>query len=183
MNLQFKNNTQKLTLVAICVALVVVLSQIMIPMPSGIPVTLQTFGVALVATLLGAKLAPLCLGVYVALGAVGVPVFAGFGGGLASIIGPTGGFIWGFIAMAFLCGLGSMQKNKILTILLSMAGLLVCHIFGALQYGLLNDMNFLASMLLVSIPYLLKDIISVVLAIALAQGLVFALKKAKVFAV
>ena len=76
-------------------AVIAVLSQIAIPLPSGVPVTLQTFAVALAGYTLGMKLGGLSAIVYVLIGAVGVPVFSGFKGGLGSLTGPTGGFIWG----------------------------------------------------------------------------------------
>ena len=95
-------NRQKITTIVLCAlfaAITAVLSQIAIPMPSGVPVTLQTFAIALCGFYLCTARATVSTVVYVLLGAVGVPVFSGFKGGIASIVGPTGGFIIGFIAM------------------------------------------------------------------------------------
>lgn len=93
-------------------AVLAVMSQIAIPMPSGVPMTLQTFAVALAGAVLGWKLGALSALVYLLLGAAGVPVFSGMSGGLGVLLGKTGGFIFGFIFMALLCGLGAAQKNK-----------------------------------------------------------------------
>lgn len=154
--------------IAMFAAITAVLSQIAIPMPSGVPITLQTLAVALCGYMCGSKKGAAALAVYVLLGAVGVPVFSNFKGGLSSLAGPTGGFIWGFIIMAFLCGLGIETKKKWLAALLGVAGLLVCHICGTAQFALIKDGGFFSSAVLVSVPYLLKDIISVAAALAAA---------------
>ena len=90
----------------ITAAVMAVLSQISIPLPTGVPVTLQTFAVALCGYVLGVGMGGSALAVYLALGAVGLPVFAGFSGGVGSFLGVTGGFLWGFFLMSLLCGLG-----------------------------------------------------------------------------
>lgn len=164
-------------------AVIAVLSQIAIPLPSGVPVTLQTFAVALAGYTLGMKLGGLSALVYVLIGAVGVPVFSGFKGGFGSLTGPTGGFIWGFIIMALLCGLGTDTGRKIPAIALGIAGLLICHLCGAAQFTVIKDGGFLSSVMLVCVPYLLKDLISVGLAFGLAlilRSRVNITKKAKV---
>lgn len=149
-------------------AVIAVLAQVAIPLPSGVPITLQTFAVALAGYTLGMKLGTISAAVYVLIGAVGVPVFANFKGGLGSITGPAGGFIWGFIFMAFFCGLGMDKTKKIPAILLGVAGLLICHLCGAVQFTLIKQGGFWQSVLLVCVPYLIKDVISVVLAFGLA---------------
>lgn len=165
-----KIKTIDLVMIGVFAAIIGVLSQIAIPMPTGVPVTLQTFAVALCGYFLGAKKGMAAVFVYIMLGAVGAPVFTGFKGGFACIGGLTGGFIYGFLAMVLLCGLPI--KNKHLKIALGMAGVTALHFFGVLQYSLLTENGFIQSFLLVSAPYLIKDFISVVLGYlgALAVG-------------
>ena len=172
--------TKNMIMTGMFAAVLAVLSQISIPMPSGVPVTLQTFAVALTGFVLGWRLGGMATVIYVLLGAIGVPVFSGFSGGLGVIFGKTGGFIYGFIIMAALCGLGAGKKNKLLTAVLSLAGLFVCHFFGALQFSLLMSMSIRESALLVSVPYLIKDVISVVLAYAVGEVLKRSLRAANV---
>ncbi len=174
-----KNSVQKLVVVGVFAALLAVFSQIAIPMPSGVPITLQTFAVALCGFVLGEKLGTIAVGVYLALGAVGLPVFAEFSGGLGAFLSFTGGFLWGFLLMVLLCGLGARLANRIAAIALGVAGLLLCHVCGAAQYALLSSVPFFESFLLVSAPYLVKDGISVILAYLAAEAVVFSLKKAK----
>lgn len=165
-----KIKTVDLVMIGVFAALIGVLSQIAIPMPTGVPVTLQTFAVALCGYFLGAKRGAAAVIVYILLGAVGAPVFTGFKGGFACIGGLTGGFIYGFLAMVLLCGLP--LKNKPFRIALGIAGVIVLHFFGVLQYSLITENGFIQSFLLVSAPYLIKDFVSVVLGYigALAVG-------------
>lgn len=159
-----KAATRDIVCVGMFAAVLAVLSQISIPMPSGVPVTLQTFAVALTGVVLAWKLGLASTLVYILLGAIGVPVFAGFSGGIQVLVNYTGGFIWGFLAMTLLCGIGICMKNKILGILLGMVGLSVCHLFGTIQFMIVMHMGIGESFLLASAPYILKDVISVFLA-------------------
>ena len=100
---------------------------------------------------------------------MGIPVFTGFKGGIACIASFTGGFIYGFLPFAFLSGLP--VKNRVVRVLLGIAGLFVLHFFGTLHYALLTSNGFIQAFLLVSAPYLIKDIISVVLAYFAAMAI------------
>ncbi len=159
-------------------AVLAVLSQISIPLPSGVPVTLQTFAVALSSYTLGWKRGTISVAVYLALGAVGIPVFANFTGGIAKLAGITGGYLWGFLPMALLCGLAMLiwqkkhsVKNGVLCVLLSIAGLAACHVPGVVQFALISGATPLTAFLTASLPYLLKDGISMVLAFSLALAI------------
>lgn len=160
-------------------ALLAVLSQISIPLPTGIPVTLQTFAVALCGFALGPGLGAAAVGVYLALGAVGVPVFAGFSGGIGSFVGMTGGYLWAFLPMAFLCGLGARQKNRALALTVGFLGLVVCHLCGSFQFALVSAVSPWNAFLLASAPYLLKDAASLVVAYLAAAAILRSLEKAR----
>lgn len=172
-----KNKIISLVVIGVFAAVLAALSQIAIPMPSGVPITLQTYAVAFCGYVLGAKRGTVATLVYVALGAVGIPVFAGFVGGFGALIGMTGGFIWGFIPMTALCGVGTKSSNRIFAVLLGVAGLLVCHLFGVVQFMLVSNTDFIKSVLLVSVPYLIKDVLSVAAAYAVSVMVMFGLKK------
>lgn len=159
-----KMATKEVVCIGMFAAVLAILSQISIPMPSGVPVTLQTFAVALTGVVLAWKFGTISTLIYILLGAVGVPVFSGLSGGMQVLVNYTGGFIWGFIVMTLLCGIGIRMKNKILGMALGFVGLAVCHLFGVLQFMAVMDMGFVQSFLLASAPYLIKDVISVVLA-------------------
>lgn len=173
-------STKTLVMTAMFTAVLAVLSQISIPMPSGVPVTLQTFAVALCACILGWKFGTASVLLYLLLGAVGVPVFANFHGGFSAIIGSTGGFLIGFIPMALLTGLFNPKKNIVGTVLCSALGLAVCHLLGIFQFMNLMGMGFAEAALLVSVPYLVKDIVSVVLAFVVGAAVKKALNAANI---
>ena len=89
-----KFTTREMVLVGMFAAVLAVISQISLPMPTGVPITIQVFGVALVGAVLGSRLGTTATLVYVLLGAIGLPIFANFSGGISSIVGVTGGYIW-----------------------------------------------------------------------------------------
>ena len=157
-------------------AIIAVLTLVTIPMPSGVPITLQTFAVALCGYSLGCAKGTAATFVYVALGAVGLPVFSGMKGGFSVLVGPTGGYIYGFVGMAALCGLGAYlffrltkREGAVMkalgtaaAVVCGLAGLAVCHVCGTIQFAALTGRTFGEAAMLASVPYLAKDIISVV---------------------
>ena len=159
-------------------AVLSVLSILQIPMPSGVPITLQTFAVALCGFVLGPALGSLAAVIYLLLGAVGVPVYSGMTGGPGILFGMTGGFIWGFVPMAALCGLGMRKGIKWHTFVLGLAGLACCHVLGFLWFAHVMGMGIGESFLLVSVPYLVKDVLSIVGAALIASVLRRALRSA-----
>ena len=164
-----KHQTKFLAFTALFSAIIAILAQISIPLPGGIPITLQTFAIALCGYYLGWKQGLIAVGVYLALGACGVPVFASFGGGLAKFTGMTGGYLWGFLPLVFCCGI--LKKRRWLAFLSGLLGLLLCHLCGIIQFSLVSGNGFWASFLVASAPYLIKDILSVFLAQLLALRL------------
>ena len=165
-----KTSLLKIAQTAMMTAIIAVLSQISIPI-SDVPLTLQTFGVALAAYLLGPWYGMASILVYLALGAVGAPVFAGFKGSVASLVGPTGGFLFGFLLMVLLCGLAVGRRKKLIAILLSLAGLALLHILGMLWFAHVLKASLWTAFLTATAPYLLKDILSVLGAWFLAEKL------------
>ena len=104
--------------------------------PAAIPFTMQTFAVFAVGGTLGARRGALALGLYIMLGALGLPVFAGFNGGVGALFGATGGYILGFLPAAAVTGFGAERLGRVLpALLLSMgAGLLCCYALGTAWY-------------------------------------------------
>lgn len=155
-----QNSTRNIILTGMFAAVLAALSQLQIPMPSGVPVTLQTFAAALGGFMLGARGGAMTVLVYVLAGAVGLPVFSGFQGGMGVILGPAGGFLWGFFALAALCGYGFERKSLVRTVF-AVIGLAVCHLIGIAQFMAVMKTGFIEAALLASVPYLIKDTLSV----------------------
>lgn len=164
-------STRNIVLTGMFAAVIAVMSQLSIPMPSGVPITIQMFAIALCGIVLGWRLGSTAVLVYVLIGALGAPVFANFGAGLGTVFGKTGGFIIGYPFMALLCGFTEKVKPYWQKLLFCIAGLLICHLCGTLQYMLLTGLSFSAAALLMSLPYLLKDGLLVAAAIAVGKVL------------
>ena len=127
--------TRDLVVCSLFAAMTAVLSQISIPLPNGIPLTLQLLAVFLCGVILGAKKGFISTLVYVALGAIGLPVFAGFTGGFQYIVGYSGGFIISFPIVAFIIGFVSEKTDNMVLILLStILGLIVSYTIGTLVF-------------------------------------------------
>ncbi len=163
--MESKNNKTKTVTIVTCAlfaAIIAISAQISLPLPTNVPITLQTFGVALCAAVGGSMIGTISTSVYVLLGAVGLPVFSMMRGGFAMLVGPTGGFLLGFIPFAFFCGISS--KNFAFKMGFSIIGLIVCYLCGALQYCLIAQIGFIESITVVVLPFMLKDILSTVAA-------------------
>ena len=158
-----KNSAFKISLTALSACIICICAWVSIPI-AGVPMTLQTFGVAFCGYLLGARGGTVAAALYLALGAVGLPVFAGFGGSLAFLFGPTGGFLVGFLPLALLVGIASRKKIFAVEVAFSLLGLLLCHLFGIFWFAYVSAVSPWQAFLFTSLPYLVKDALSLVLA-------------------
>ncbi len=160
-----RKRIKSIAFIAVFTAMICVVSQIAIPMPSAVPITLQILMVALAGYVLGIGRSLICVLLYVSIGALGLPVFSGFNGGIYVLVGPTGGFIWGFFAIALMC---SAFANTKIAIPAGILSVLVCHFLGVLQYMLVSRVTLWASALSISLPYIIKDIVLVILSYFIA---------------
>ena len=155
---------QDLCYIALFVALIAVLSQISIPLPGGVPLTLQTFVIPLAGILIGAKRGTIAAVVYVLLGAVGAPVFANFSGGFGVILGPTGGFLLSFPLMAAAAGLGAKQGGQAALLFGLILGALLNYAVGTLWFVLMTGNTVEAALVACVLPFIPTAIIKVILA-------------------
>lgn len=168
--------TKELVLGGMFAALLAAISQISLPMPTGMPITIQVFGVALIGVVLGWRLGLLSAITYILIGAVGLPVFANFRGGFGTMAGLTGGYIWSWPIMAALSGIrprtGSTRLNTLIVIGTSLLGLAVAETIGCLQWAALSgDMTVEAVFAYAMVAFIPKDIILTVIAVVVGQPL------------
>jgi len=179
-------------LIGLFAALIAVCAQIQIP--AAVPFTLQTFAIFLAVGLLGGKRGTVSVVIYILLGMVGLPVFAGFKGGIAALLGTTGGYIIGFIFSALLMWamekpvsslLGKetgadSQKNifrKMAGPAISMIlGLIVCYIFGTAWFVIVytntkEPIGILTALGWCVFPFIIPDLIKIALALVLTLRL------------
>ncbi|MEG0751567.1 MAG: biotin transporter BioY [Oscillospiraceae bacterium] len=159
---------------ALCVSLIAVCSWISVPL--AVPFTMQTFAVFLTALMLGGKRGAAAVCVYILLGALGLPVFSGFGGGAGVLLGATGGYIVGFIPAVLISGFAAEKSGHrtLWTALGMVAGLLVCYAFGTAWfmqvYTRANGPVALTSVLGWCVfPFILPDALKIALAILVSR--------------
>lgn len=171
-------NTLHLVLCALFAALTAVLSQIAIPI-GPVPINLATLSIFLAGAILGAKYGALSQFVYMLLGAVGLPVFAGFSGGFHIIVGPTGGYIIGYIVAAWAVGFLSSKFGKsVLGLIGSMiAGLVLCYLLGTVWFMIVTKTGVWASLTMCVFPFLIGDAVKIALATVIAPQLRKAFQK------
>lgn len=171
-----KSKTYDMAYIAIFTVLMAVCSWISIP--ATVPFTLQTFGVFVAVGVLGGKRGSLAVLIYILLGVIGVPVFAGFSGGIGAILGTTGGYILGFLFSALVMwGFEKISgKKPVIQIISMIAGLVVCYAFGtawfmvvyARQSGAVGLGTVLGWCV---IPFVIPDVVKIVLAFGLSRKL------------
>lgn len=166
---------KNLTITALTAALCCVISPIAIPV-GAVPVSLSLFAVCLAAALPGSLRGTAAVGVYIALGALGLPVFAGFSGGVGHITGPTGGFILGYLPCALVIGLFLRKPDaSAWRCPVGMAlGTLCCYICGVLWYSLVTRAALFQALTVCVLPFIIFDAVK----IAAASALTLRLRKA-----
>ena len=162
-------STLELVYIGVFAALLAVCSQIQIPLT--VPITLQTFGVFCTLEILGGKRGIFSVLVFILLGAIGIPVFAGFTGGLSILFGSTGGYILGFLLTAGIYWIAEKNLgNKLWVRITAMVlGLLLCYAFGTAWFMFIyardNGAIGLGTALgWCVIPFLLPDAVKMALA-------------------
>lgn len=170
-----------LVYIAFLAALTSLLAYFAVPLPGGLPpVTGQTLGVMLAGLLLGAKKGAVSQLVYLLLGLSGLPVYAGGTSGLNVLAGPTGGFIWGFILGAYVCGKLAEKNRRASFFTMAgaafLGGVVAVYLPGCWQLATVTSLALpeAAAMML---PFLPGDMVKVLLAAVLAQKIGPAIKK------
>ncbi len=130
-------------------------------LPFGaVPLSLGLLALVAVSVAGEVKTAVLAVLGYLLLGAVGLPVFAGFKGGLGVIFGPTGGFLLSYIAVAIVIGFFASRGKTVWGIVL---GLLVCYLKGTLWFMIVMRVSFIQALSVAVLPFVVPDIIKCIL--------------------
>lgn len=151
-----------MTLSGLFAALTAICAWITIPV-SDIGYTMQTFGVFLTLALLGGKWGTVSILIYLLLGAVGLPVFSGFRGGVGMLLGMTGGYLWGFL----FSGLTYWALERFGRLPAMIAGMAVCYLCGSFWFSLYTQGGLGFILLRCVVPYLIPDALKIWLAYSL----------------
>lgn len=172
-----RNQHQKIVAmvqIALFAAIMAVCSWIQIPMT--VPFTLQTFAIFCALGTLGGKSGTISVLVYIVLGAVGVPVFAGFSGGMGVLMGTTGGYIIGFLFTALLYwAITHFFGEKLPVMIIAMVlGLLVCYAFGTAWFMIVyananGAVGLITALGWCVFPFIIPDLVKIALAILIAK--------------
>ncbi len=158
---------KNMTRCALFAALLCLCGWLSLPL-GGLVISLQSFGLFLALGTLGGKRGTVCVALYLALGAVGLPVFTGFQSGFGALLGPTGGYLWGFLAAALVYwGLEKQLPGWICMIL----GMAVCYACGTAWYLMAFGGAFFPVLALCVVPYVLPDGVKIGLALLLSGRL------------
>ena len=158
--------TKDLALIALMAVMICLCSWIHIALFSLVPFTMQTFAIFCALLLLGGKRGSLAVLLYVFMGAAGLPVFAGFNAGFGALLGPTGGYILGFLLCALLYWLLEKRVNHVLLLALGTA---VCYAFGTLWFVRVysaggNPISIGTALMSCVLPFIIPDAAKLALA-------------------
>lgn len=162
-----KLHVKEMTYIAIFTALIIIAGYIQIPLPfTPVPITLQTMAVMLAGLLLTPKEAGLSMIVYVLLGAIGLPVFAGGHGGLDVVVGPTGGYLISWIPGAVLVSLIKGQSNHLVRAAVAAfsGGIALVYLIGVPWLSLSTGMPMAKAVAVGAVPFIAGDLFKLVLA-------------------
>lgn len=163
-------HTKDIILVAISASFITICSWIAIPFT--ISFTLQTMAITLILSLIGAKKGTLAIVLYLFLGAIGIPVFSGFKGGLMALAGPTGGYLVGFLLWgALLILLEKISDKLVITIICHFFGLILCYTLGTIWFSVIMKTSIITSLSICVAPFVIFDIIKIILGVAIASKL------------
>ena len=179
MKSSMKLSIRELCYISVFAVIIAACAQVVIPQPGGVPFTLQVWAVSLAGLVLGPKKGAIAALVYVALGAVGAPVFASFTGGIGVIMRPTGGFILSFPVVALLAGHGELKGG----IVWALAGLAAGSIFnwavGLLWFVLMTEFSLVVSFGYAVAPFIIVGIVRTAVLPFIGKSIKTAMKKAK----
>lgn len=171
-----RDNSKVLDLVYIAIGAALIAICSWISIPTAVPFTLQTFAVFFVLLALGGERGTIATLVYILLGAIGVPVFAGFSGGIGVLFGNTGGYIIGFLftGLIYILFTKFFKKNIVMKIVALVLGLAVCYAFGTAWFmnvymkssgevGLLTVLGWCV------FPFIIPDLLKLALAVVISK--------------
>lgn len=172
-----RQKTFYMVLSAIFAAITSICSIITIPLGfTPVPVNLGTMGMFLSGGLLGRKYGVISICVYIFMGFIGLPVFSGFRAGPGVLIGPTGGYIAGYVLGTFIIGLLIdkllCKGNTIYMYALSLsAGMIVCYFIGTLWFVIITESTISAAIISCIVPFVAGDIIKIFISAVLIKRL------------
>lgn len=174
-----KHSVIELTVCAALSAILCVVCPFTVPV-GVVPLSLASFAVCCIGGAAGFKRGTAATALYILIGGVGVPVFAGFRGGLSVLLGPTGGFLLGYLLLVATAGFAADRTDSKCTFCASLCGgMLLLYLCGSAWYSVSAHVSFWAALLVCVVPFLPLDIVKIAAATALSPKLKKALRSMK----
>ena len=158
-----KITTYQMAVTAVMAAVLCVLGPLTVPI-GAIPISLANFVICLTAWLLGPKFGTLSVVIYLAIGLIGVPVFSGYGAGLAKVAGPTGGYLVGYLLLAFIGGLFIEKSNgqPVVSAVGLVLGDAACYVLGTAWFVFQMQCDLGYALAVCVYPFIVLDLAKIV---------------------
>lgn len=163
-----KLKTKDLVSIALVAAILCILAPVSITIPvTVVPVTLGLFTIVMAGIIMGRRKGLLCVAIYILLGAVGLPVFSGYIGGIQKLLGPSGGYIWGYLFLAWITGffVERFSGRYGFAFLGAILGTAVCYAFGTIWLALQMNLSVTAALMSGVVPFIPFDLCKILLAV------------------
>lgn len=164
-----KIQTSTIAIIALMTAVTCILGPLSLPI-GPVPISLTNLAIYFTVILLGWKKGTVSYCIYLLIGLVGVPVFSSFTAGPAKLFGPTGGYLIGFIPLAIISGwfIEKFPGKKVMYLLGMILGTAVCYALGTAWLAYEASMTFQAALMAGVIPFIIGDLLKMVIAIIVA---------------
>ena len=163
-----QQKSYQMVLIGLMTAILCILSPISLAIPfSPIPISLSTFIIYFMVIVLGMRRSLISMILYILLGFAGLPVFSGFTGGAGKLLGPTGGYIIGYLFLVFISGLCIQygKYSKISQLVGMMSGTMICYLFGTVWLAFQANLSFTDALAIAVLPFLPGDILKLILSL------------------
>ena len=175
-----KSSIKELTVIGLMTAVLCILAPFSFMLPGLVPGSLATLVIYFYPYLLGARRSTVCCLIYIILGAVGLPVFSGFTGGLPRLAGPTGGYIIGYFWIILFenSALKRFPNMRAAHVIGMVMGTIGCYILGTIQLALSAGLSFTAALMAGVIPFIPADAVKIAITVIIAPTICSRLEKA-----
>lgn len=176
-----KNNVQNLTTTALMAAILCLMGPIVIPI-GMVPVSFANMAIYLAIILLDKKKALTCTAIYLLIGLIGIPVFAGFSAGAGKLLGPTGGYLIGYLIVSYIGGIllekgkNWGNKRKLSQFFALSAGTLGLYFVGTVWLMYQSKLDWMTALTVGVVPFVLPDFIKIMIAISIGNAIKTRLK-------